>query len=146
MFNYCSVSSIVSDAEIMEILPRSVKDLINAPFPVFLTGSRWFDRGEVGSDYDFYMSRGSLDSLAREYLAESGFILLFSSYDEDDNINCLFESLTCHLQVINDMVLKGKVQNYLKKNFPQFYEYTKEQRREIWRLVQSIFQEHEHDL
>ena len=99
-----------------------------------VTGSRFFGLQTPESDWDFFTED---TGLVRQFLIRSGFKMNETSYSYDKSIKAVFEKDNVHVQLIDDVLKKIKIQNKLFSTF-RLLKPNKVQARWLWKLAYDI--------
>jgi len=115
-----------------KVVPATIENLMKSEFTFYLTGSRFFGNVTEKSDWDFFVKdspevREFLESICFSYEYQGN-----SGYKDAFLTTVMYSRIPrgIHVQLINEVELKVKVQNYLK-DFP-WDSIPKENRDAIW--------------
>jgi len=115
--------------------------LERAPFPVYLTGSRFFGTEVPSSDWDFFTA----DSPAtRAYLQKEGFTEPRTKQYASPDVVTVFRKVGrgtpgFDVQIVKDVTVKSAVQQMLKTTGMLTARTSKAKAREIWTLAFSMW-------
>lgn len=118
--------------------------LLDRRFQFYLTGSRAFRQADALSDWDFFTKD---NPLVAEFLTNLGFEEEYENpYHGDVNAVRVFKldsSPSVHVQFVARLDIKYRTQEYIRKHFGEqfFYTLTKQQRKQVWQMVQIILKE-----
>lgn len=124
-----------------DLTEQALAEIREVDLMFFLTGSRFFGLAKAKSDYDFFTQD---NEEARDFLTACDFeeIILsesLASQYQDPLIEGIFKKGNVHIQLVNNVALKRKIQEYLKESgLMSLFHNDKSSTRKLWHLLIKV--------